>query len=78
MEGKVKITILSELGHEPMEVTPEEAERLITMNRGRYFVVNEETNELLQEFKLEPGLEGLQLEDKREAKVVDSKVVDHR
>ena len=55
MEGKVKITILSELGHEPMEVTPEEAERLITINRGRYFVVNEETNELLQEFKLEPG-----------------------
>jgi len=55
MEGKVRVTILSERGHEPMEVTPEEAERLITVNRGRYFVVDEETNELLREFKLEPG-----------------------
>ena len=55
MVKKVQITILSEIGHEPMEVTPEEAERLITVSRGRYFVVDEETKELLQEFKLEPG-----------------------
>jgi len=58
MEGKgekVKVTIISEIGHEPMEVKPEEAERLITISRGRYFVVDEETQELLQELKLEPG-----------------------
>lgn len=55
MDEKVKVTILSEIGHEPMKVTPEEAERLIMMHRGRYFIVNEETKELLQEFKIEPG-----------------------
>lgn len=55
MEGKVQVTILSEIGHEPMEVTPEEAERLITVSQGRYFVVDEETQELLQELKLESG-----------------------
>ena len=55
MEGKLQVRILSELGHEPMELTPEEAERLITISQGRYFVVDEETNTLLQELKLEPG-----------------------
>lgn len=55
MEGKLQVTILNEIGHESMEVTTEEAERLITVNMGRYFVVNEETQELLQELKLEPG-----------------------
>ncbi|GAI85756.1 unnamed protein product [marine sediment metagenome] len=44
MEGKVKVTILSELGHEPMEVTPEEAERLITMNRGTPHVLTSATH----------------------------------
>ena len=52
---KVQVRILSELGHEPMEVTPEEAERLITVSQGRYFIINEETQALLQELKLEPG-----------------------
>lgn len=55
MEGKLQVRILSELGHEPFELTPEEAERLITVSRGRYFIVDEETNQLLQELKLEPG-----------------------
>ena len=52
---KVKVKVLSEIGHEPMEVTPEEAERLIMVSQGRYFVVDEETQELLREFKIEPG-----------------------
>ena len=55
MEGKLQVRILSELGHETVELTPEEAERLITVSRGRYFVVDEESHALLQELKLEPG-----------------------
>ena len=55
MEGKLQVRILSELGHEPLELTPEEAERLIMISKGRYFVVDEETDQLLQELALEPG-----------------------
>ena len=55
MEGKLHLRVLGELGHEPLELTPEEAERLIMISKGRYFVVDEETDQLLQELALEPG-----------------------
>lgn len=52
---KVWVRILNELGHELLELAPEEAERLITVSRGRYFVVDEESHALLNELSLEPG-----------------------
>ena len=46
---------LNELGHEVLELTPEEAERLIVSEQVRYFVVDEATRTLLKEVSLEPG-----------------------
>lgn len=52
---KVHVRKLGELGHEPLELTPEEAERLMVSVQGRYFVVDEETRALLKEVTPEPG-----------------------
>jgi hypothetical protein len=46
---------LNELGHETLELTPEEAEKLIVSAQGRYFVVDEATRTLVKEVSLEPG-----------------------
>ena len=51
----MQVRILSELGHETLELAPEEANRLITVSQGRYFVMDEETHGLLSELELEPG-----------------------
>lgn len=51
----VSVRRLNELGHETLELTPEEAERLIFASQGRYFVVDEGTRALLKEVSLEPG-----------------------
>jgi D-lyxose ketol-isomerase len=55
LEGRVRIRILNELGHESVELAPEEANRLITVSQGRYFVMDEDTHCMLRELKLEPG-----------------------
>jgi hypothetical protein len=52
---KVYVSILNTLGDEPLELTPEEAERLIFASQGRYFVVDEGTRALLKEVSLKPG-----------------------
>ena len=52
---KVHVRRLSELGHETLELTPEEAERLMVSVQGRYFVVDEETRSLLKEVTPELG-----------------------
>ena len=46
---------LNELGHETLELTPEDAEKLIVSEQGHYFVVDEATRTLLKEVSLEPG-----------------------
>ena len=51
----VSVRRLNELGHETLELTPEEAEKLIVSEQGRYFVVDEATRTLLKEVSLEPG-----------------------
>ena len=52
---KVHVRKLGELGHEPLELTPEETVRLILSEHGRYFVVDEATRSLLKEVTPEPG-----------------------
>lgn len=51
----VSVRRLNELGHETLELTPEEAERLMFASQGRYFVVDEATKNLVKEVSLEPG-----------------------
>ena len=51
----VSVRRLNELGHETLELTPKEAEKLIVSEQGRYFVVDEATHTLLKEVSLEPG-----------------------
>jgi len=51
----VSVRRLNELGHETLELTPEDAEKLIVSEQGRYFVVDEATQALLKEVSLEPG-----------------------
>ena len=52
---KVKVRMLNERGHETLELTPEEAERLVVSEQGRYFVIDEETRAILKDVSLEPG-----------------------
>ena len=52
---KVHVSILNLLGHEALELSTEEAERLIHLEHGRYFVVDEATKTLIKEVNLEPG-----------------------
>ncbi len=52
---KIHVRILNNLGHEAMELSVEEAERLVFSGHGRYFVIDEATKTLVNEVKLEPG-----------------------
>ena len=52
---KVHVRVLNELGHEPLELSPEEVRNMIQLERGRYFVVNEETMSMVKELSFEPG-----------------------
>ena len=51
---KVKVRVLNELGHESLELSPEEVRNMIQLERGRYFVVNEETMTIMKELSFEP------------------------
>ena len=52
---KVKVRVLNELGHESLEMSPEEFKDMIQLERGRYFVVDEETMSIVKELSVEPG-----------------------
>jgi uncharacterized protein YlzI (FlbEa/FlbD family) len=52
---KVHMRILNELGHESLEMTPEEAVQMIFSQRGRYFIVDEETRTVMNEITPQPG-----------------------
>ena len=52
---RVHVRVLNELGHEPLELSPEEVRNMIQLERGRYFVVNEETMTMVKELSFEPG-----------------------
>lgn len=52
---KVHVRVLNELGHEPLELSPEEVRNMIQLERGCYFVVNEETMSMVKELSFEPG-----------------------
>jgi len=53
----VKISFLNRSGHEVVEVTPEEAERLREAYEGRYVIVDARTKQPLREVKVEDGQE---------------------
>jgi len=53
----VKISYLNKKGHETIELSPEEAERLVEAEQGRYFVVDAQTKRILREIKIEDGQE---------------------
>jgi len=51
----VKVKVLGPGGHEELELSPEEAEKLCYERGERYFVVDWESKRVLQEIKLEEG-----------------------
>jgi len=52
---KVHVRVLNELGHETLELSPEEFKEMIQLERGRYFVVDEETMTIVKKLSIEPG-----------------------
>jgi len=52
---KVHVRVLNELGHESLELSPEEVKEMIQLERGRYFVVDEETMTIVKKLSIEPG-----------------------
>jgi len=53
----VKITMLNTLGHEEVTLTKEEAFKLVTAERGKYYVVDAKTRELIRNIVIEDGQE---------------------
>jgi len=52
---KVHVRVLNELGHETLELSPEEFKEMIQLEKGRYFVVDEETMTIVKKLSIEPG-----------------------
>lgn len=52
---KIKVRVLNELGHEPLELSPEDFKDMIQLEQGRYFVIDEETKSILKDLNVEPG-----------------------
>ena len=53
----VKVKQLGPMGHAAVELSVEDAEKLIYGKGDRYFVVDEKTKKVIQEVKLEDGQE---------------------